>query len=153
MISDDKFRKRRQAIVASIETWASEMAPWASIEFGPIGDAWRVIAVPNATAACPFEMVIRADQCVDMVIDGETYEDIALDGDTKLPSIVRAIADGRVVIRRWASSTTGLLYDVETIIKLPEGSEWCISRRNPDAPAGDVNELISTPTAFAPYRR
>ncbi len=152
MLPDDSFRQQLQHVIAALEVWAKEMEPWAAIELGNVNGAWRISAVPYTETACPFEIIMRADQSFDMTVDDQTYEDLPLDALTDIPQIVRAISDGRILIRRWESWTTGLEYRVETIVDLP-GAEGRFVRRNPDAPPAEDAELMSTPVAFAPYRR
>lgn len=153
MAPDDSFRKQLQHVITALETWAKEMAPWAQIELGPIGNAWRISAVPHVETACPFEIVLRTDRQFDITVDGETYEDLPLDALTDIPQIVRAIANGRILIRRWQSSLTGLVYSVETVVDLPGADEGRFTRRNPDAPDVDDTELEAAIETFAPYRR
>lgn len=153
MLPDDTFRTRRQDVATALEAWAAEMAPWARVEHGSDGDSWWIGATPIAPTACPFEIVVRADQKLDAMIGGALYEN--LDGDqlADLPRIVRAIADGRVLIRRWASSTTDLPYGVETIVDLPDGGEWRAGTPEADTAPGGLDSLLAQTQAFAPYRR
>ncbi len=153
MASDDTFRKQLQHVISALETWAKEMEPWAEIELGPVGDAWRISAVPHAETACPFEIILRPDRKFDMTVGGETYEDLPLDALTDIPQIVRAIANGRILVRRWTSRFTGLEYGVETIVDLPGADEGRFSRRNPEAPPVEDTELEAFLQSFAPYRR
>ncbi|MCL4766245.1 MAG: hypothetical protein KJZ80_08435 [Hyphomicrobiaceae bacterium] len=153
MLPDDTFRKRLQHVVAALEAWAAEMEPWSDIELGFVDGVWRISAVPHAETACPFEIVMRPDQRFDMTVGGETYEDLPLDALTDIPQLVRAISNGRVLIRHWSSSTTGLEYNVEMIVDLPGAGEGRFERPNPEAPPIEDAELMATPVAFAPYRR
>lgn len=153
MLSDDNFRRRLQHIISALEAWAAEMKPWARIEYGFIDHAWRISAVPHTETACPFEIILRDDQKFDMRVGNETYEDQPLDALTDIPQIVRSIANGRVLIRRWASKVTGLIYRVETIIDLPGADEGKFERPNPDAPPLEDAELEAVLETFVPYRR
>ena len=153
MVSDDTFRHRLQHVITALEVWAAEMEPWADVTHGFIAGAWRIGAVPHANTACPFEIVLRPDQKFDITVAGETYEDQPLDVLTDIPQIVRAIANGQVVIRRWSSWRTDLVYNVETIIDLPGTDEGRFERPNPDAPPIEDVELIADVRTYAPYRR
>ena len=153
MLSDDNIRKKLQHVIAALEVWAAEMEPWATVELGFTDGVWRICAVPNAETACPFEIILRPDQKFDMRVGGETYEDQPLDALTDIPQIVRAISNGRILIRRWESWTTGLEYNLETIIDIPGADEGRFERPNPEAPPADDAELIATVRTFAPYRR
>lgn len=153
MAPDDTFRKQLQHVTTALETWAKEMAPWADIELGPVGNAWRISAVPRAQTACPFDIVLRPDRKFDMTVGGETYEDLALDALTDIPQIVRAIANGRILIRRWLSCFTGLVYSVETVVDLPGADEGRFTRRILEAPDANDTELEASLETFAPYRR
>jgi len=153
MLSDDNFQKRLQHIIDAVEVWAAEMEPWADIELGFTDGVWHIVAVPHATTACPFEIVLRPDQKFDMTVGGEIYEDQPLDALTDIPQMVRAISNGRILIRRWESWTTGLEYNTETIIDIPGADEGRFERPNPDSPPVDDAELMATLRTFAPYRR
>lgn len=153
MSSDDTFRKQLQHVIAALETWAKEMQPWASIEAGPADGAWRISAVPHAPTACPFEIILRPDRKFDMVVGSEVYEDRPLDALTDIPQMVRSIANGRILIRRWKGQATGLLYSIETVVDLPGTDEGHFRQRNPLAPPIDDVELEAELETFAPYRR
>jgi hypothetical protein len=152
MVSDDTYRKLLNGFIAALDAWATDMRPWADIEFGPAGGAWRIRAEPHVASACPFEAVIRPDRKFDIVVDGAEYEDLPLDG-INLPQVLRAIADGRIVIRHWSSTVTGLPYSVETLVDLPGGEVWrAVKSLTEKAPAAG-EELMARTTAFVPYRR
>lgn len=153
MASDDSFRQRLQHVISALESWAKEMQPYADIEYGPINGAWHIHAVPHAETACPFEIILRPDRKFDLVVGGQTFEDQPLDVLTDIPQMVRAISNGRVLIRHWTSSSTGLEYKVEASIDIPGSDEGDFVRENPDAPSNEETELIAFVEGFAPYRR
>jgi len=153
MLSDDSFRRRLQHVIAALEVWAAEMEPFATIEHGFIDDAWRISAVPRVETACPFEIILRPDQKFDIRVDDEIYEDQPLDALTDIPQIVRSIANGGILIRRWTGQATGLVYNVETVIDLPGTNEGRFERPNPDAPPLEDVELEAELETFVPYRR
>jgi hypothetical protein len=153
MISDDTHRKRMQDIITALASWAAQMSTEAHIEYGPADGGWRISARPHVETACPFEIIIRPDQQFDMMIGGQTYENLKLDACPDLPQIVRAIGEGRVLMRRWSSAATDLAYNVETVIDLPGGAKWRVERPDPDAPQIEDAELVSSPRSFVPYRR
>ncbi len=153
MSSDDTFRRQLKHVIAALETWAKEMAPWAKIELGPIDGAWRISAVPHAPTACPFEIILRPDRKFDIIVGGEIYEDQPFDALTDIPQMVRSISNGRVLIRRWRGQATGILYSTETLIDLPGTNEGHFRRPNPDAPSIEGVEVEAELEAFDPYRR
>lgn len=153
MSSDDTFRKQLQHVISALESWAKEIKPWADVELGPVGNAWRISAVPHVETACPFEIILRPDRKFDMTVAGETYEDLPLDVLTDIPQIVRAIANGRILIRHWVSWVTGLEYSVETVVDLAGSNEGRFERRNPEAPPIEDAELEARLESFPPYRR
>lgn len=154
MPPDEITRKQLQHVITALEAWAKEMRPWADIEYGPINGAWRISAVPNVPTACPFEIVLRPDRKYDIRIGDETYEDQPFDALTDIPQLVRAIASGRVLVRRWESWTTGFVYKIETVVDHPS-FEGRFERINPAAPhiEDEEEELIACLESFAPYRR
>ena len=152
MLPEDTYRKQRNSFIAGLEAWAREMADCAEISHGPVGDAWRISAEPAAATACPFEFVLRADQKCDAQIGGQMYEDLSFD-NLDLPRIVQAISDGRVTIRHWESTVTGLAYSIETVIDLGGGDRWHVQSMISKTWPTEDEELMARLVAFAPYRR
>ena len=152
MVSDDTFRKRMNGFIAAIDAWATEMAPWATVEFGPTGASWRVRAEPKTATACPLEAVIRPDQKFDLMVGGEQFEDLPL-LPTDVPKLLRAISEGHIMIRRWASAVTDLAYSVEAIVDLGDGDQWRPQRALADDEPNVGEELMAKLISFAPYRR
>lgn len=152
MLPEDTYRKRQNGFKAELEAWAKAMADCAEIAHGPVGDGWQISTEPHAATACPFQIVMRPDQKFDALVGGVMYEDLSMD-HVDLPAIVRGIAEGRVLIRRWSSAATGLQYGVETIVDLGSGEKWRVQRQLPGVRPTEDEELMACPVAFAPYRR
>ncbi len=59
---------------------------------------------PAVSAACPFELMLRADQHFDIVVAGEMFEDQSVASLELFLPLVDAIAAGRVIQRHTESS-------------------------------------------------
>jgi hypothetical protein len=154
MSPDDAFLARLQATIASLRYWVPTIADTARVEELDTPDSWKLASTPNASAACPFELLLRGDQRYDILIAGEAFEDLPIDSLDMFVPLVEAIADGRVVQRAASSAATGTEYWIETAISFRSGEQWCQRRITaPLAPGAEEADLIVTERHFLPYRR
>jgi hypothetical protein len=130
MLSDDVFRAKRTVTIAELSAWTGFVADVAHVEMGEIGDAWRIALTPHIRTACPVELLLRDDQRYDVRIAGETYEDRPIASLEMFLPVLQAIVDGRVVTRETYSALTGSLRDVETIVRLPDGTVFHQRKQN-----------------------
>ena len=80
-------------------------------------------------SACPFELLIKADQTFDLVLNGEVYESHPVERFDLFPKLAAAIAAGHVERIETRNSQTGILIDVATRVELASGWDWTGSRR------------------------
>jgi len=154
MLSDDIYRSRMQATVASLRYWAPSIKDVAVVEDAESADYWRMTVSPIIANACPFELMLRADQRHDWMIAGEPYEDRDIVSLELFLPLVEAITEGRVVKREWTRRATGVVHTVETLIALPGGRIWQDRRDNGHAPpTSNDAEVLRTDRHFVPYRR
>lgn len=141
MVADDVFRSRLQATIAALRYWVPTIADAAHVEQTESRDFWKIAVTPSTAGACPFELVLRADQHYDISIAGETFEDRPITSlDLFLP-LVTAITAGRVVQRYTVSAATKAALSVETRVALEDGAIWSERRAMPGGlliPAGDT---------------
>lgn len=154
MLSDDVFRSRLQSTITGLRYWAPSIADAARLEETETSDYWRILVTPRVASACPFELILHADQHFDLSIAGETYEGRPIDTFEWFIPFADAVADGNVVQRRWISRVTGLEQSVETVVMLAGGAIWREGngelRRMPSLD-DDGTELRER--RFLPYRR
>lgn len=155
MLPDDVFRTRLEATAADLALWAESVHDAADVVVSDGPGFWRLAVTPHVAGACPFELLLRADQKMDMTVAGETYEDRPVPPLDRLPVFVRAIEEGRVVERHWQSLDTGTPAVVETIVSPATGEAWrdehlLVSERPATAPAP---RLCKRDRHFLPYRR
>ena len=124
MHSDDVFRAQLQNTIASLRYWIPSIADAVRVEEIEDEGFWKISVIPKTQGACPFELIFRADRHFDMVIAGETFEDLELSSFDLFLPLVEAIADGRVIQRRRVSQATGALREIETIVLLKNGQDW-----------------------------
>ncbi len=99
-------------------------------------------------------MALTRQQSYSLTIGGRTYPDLAVDTLDLFPLLVEAIADGRVIERRWSSPNTGVETQVETIIDLGAGRTWrAINRFAALAGLIAIEDCIWSPRYFLPYER
>lgn len=154
MLPDDIFRTRLQSTITALRYWAPSIADAARLEETETGDYWRIIVTPKVASACPFELILHADQRYDLSVAGEVYEGRPLDTFDWCIPFANAVADGNVVQRRWISRFTGLERLVETVVMLPSGTIW---REGNGAshltPTLDDDGTELRERRFLPYRR
>ncbi len=156
MLPDDLFRSRLQTTITALKYWAPSIADAARIEETETGNYWKITVGPHLANACPFELILHFDQHYDLAVAEESYEHLPIElFDLFLP-FVEAIADGRVVERRWVSYLTGMERSVETLVMLAGGGIWREARGT--APGTGLPSLDDDGTElrerrFLPYRR
>lgn len=154
MLPDDLFRTRLQATITALRYWAPSIADAAHVDQAETGDFWKIAVKPTITSACPFELILHADQRYDLAIADETYENRPIETFELFLPCAEAIAEGSVVQRHWVSRLTGLERSVETLVTLANGGIWREAR-------GAINGMPSLEDdgtelrerRFLPYRR
>lgn len=146
MIQDDVYRHGLQGTIEGLRYWVPSISDVARVSENGGEDFWHLTVVPRVAGACPFELLLRHDQRYDMILSGQTYENLLVsDLETFLP-LTEAIIEGHVVQRRWSSTRTGALVAIETLIFAPGASAWQAGVR----PASGCE---SRDHHFLPYRR
>jgi len=155
MLSDDVFRSRLQATLADLAQWVRSIGDVADAKLVEGPGFCRLTVAPTAAGACPFEMILRADQRLDISIGRETYEERAMPPLTSLLPLAHALAEGRVIQRHWRSAATGTLGAIETIVSPRSGDAWRDHRLVTAAalPNADLGDYVAEDRHFVPYRR
>ena len=155
MLPDDVFRARLQSTITALRYWAPSVADAARLEETECGDYWRLNVQPNVDSACPFEIILHADQRYDVSIADENYEGRPVEAFEWIVPFANAIANGEVVQRRWISRLTGLERSVETVVLLGGGGVWSDGRGDipQKRPTLDDDGTELRERRFLPYRR
>ena len=154
MVADDVYRSRLQATIAALRYWVPTIADAARIEQTEGHDFWKMSVTPAVTAACPFELMLRADQHFDIVIAGEMYEDQSVASLELFLPLVDAIAAGRVIQRRTEAWRRAPALAVETRVSLADGSTVVAGRGVcPEANSIAADDAAIRDRHFLPYRR
>lgn len=153
MLPDDVYRSRLQATIEGLRYWIPTVADVAHVSEREGDRFWKMSVTPAAANACPFELVLRTDQCHDLVIGGETFEDLPTKSLDAFVPLVEAIAEGRVMQCHWTSAATGTQTAVETIVTLSDGREWSSARMLTPLASDNPDAVIASARHFVPYRR
>jgi hypothetical protein len=155
MLPDDVFRSRLQSTITALRYWAPSVADAARLEETEASDYWRIQVAPEMASACPFELILHADQRYDLAIADETYESLPIETFEWFVPFANAIADGDVVQRRWISRLTGLERSIETLVMLGNGGIWREGRgaTRQRMPTLDDDGTELRERRFLPYRR
>jgi hypothetical protein len=128
MLPDDVFRERLEKTLIELETWAGETRGSADITITASDRYWRMVVRPFFPGACPFELLIKANQTFDLVLDHETYEDKPIQRFDLFLILAKAIAEGRVERIETRNALTGILTNVAMRVELAPGWDWIGSR-------------------------
>lgn len=155
MLPDDTFRARLRTVIGQIKASLARHANVVRTDETETGTYWRISVEPAAANACPFELIVHFEQqSFDIVIGPESYERCPTEDPALLPAMVEAIVNGDVITRRWRSANTGAPHSVDTIVPLPDGTDWQRSRLDGAvARAIPSANLISEDHRYAPYAR
>ncbi len=152
MLATDVFRSRLQETTTAIALWLAAIDADAEVVLTR-GMAWRVRLEPHAKSACPVELILRIDQCFDLMVATEVYEDRPIQNLGLFPKLLQAVTDGRVITRVSASAVTGATYLVESRVTLSDGARWTGTRQVlSHSPAANV-DLLHLDRHYLPYKR
>lgn len=154
MFSDDVYRDKLATVIDVLEAWAERTRDAAAIEATVTPVFWKLSVKPNALGACPFELLLRADQRFNVRIADEVYEDKPVDKFEFFPMLVRAIERGNVERVAISSALTGALDAIETRVTLEDGWAWIGERRvGPRTSRRQDSAHVQRAKRFVPYRR
>ncbi|MFN3625851.1 MAG: hypothetical protein ACK4TP_17550 [Hyphomicrobium sp.] len=155
MLPDDIFRSRLQSTITALRYWAPSIADAARLDETEASDYWRLTVKPKVASACPFELILHADQRYDLSVADETYENRPIETFEWMVPFANAVADGEVVQRHWISRLTGLERSVETVVMLGDGGIWREGRGTVQhwMPTLDDDGAELRERRFLPYRR
>lgn len=152
MLSDDVYRARLDATIASLRYWVPTIADTAAAREAAGESYWKLAVTPHVAGACPFELMLRADQHYDLVLDGERFEDRPIDSVELFVPLVTAITDGHVIKRRTTTAESGRLLSIDMIVDMGAGQSWRAGRTLGPVTAPAPEPLI-TDRRYLPYRR
>ena len=122
MLSDDTFRAQIDAVIDGLHGWADANRHLARMEEVRTPRFWRLAMEPRKADACPFELILHADQRYDAAIGPEVYEDRPIERVDLFAPLLAAVVAGRVVTRTWRTAGTGAIHSVETIVRFEKGT-------------------------------
>jgi hypothetical protein len=129
LFPDDIYRSRLAETIEALERWAVASRDVASVAIAATPAYWKLAVDPSAPGACPFELVLRADQRFNTIIDREVYEDKPIDKFEFFPMMARAISNGSVERIETLNALTGMLDVIEMRLTLEDGWAWIGERR------------------------
>jgi hypothetical protein len=154
MYPDDVYRKQLSDTIADLEGFAREYQDVAEMVMSATSAYWKLSAAPHIAGACPFELLLRADQKFNAAIGDEVYEDKPIDQFAFFPMLARAIAAGNVERIEVLNALTGTLDAIETRVTLEDGWAWIGERRTGPRGARRTDSTQELRTRhFLPYRR
>ncbi|MFA5955340.1 hypothetical protein [Hyphomicrobium sp.] len=149
MLPDDVFRDRLEHTLQDVEAAVAKMVDFAAVDVSVSQRYWRVVVLPFFAAACPFDLMIRADQKYSLKLANETFEDRPVERFELFPRLVRAIEAGQVEKISKLDAMTDALVAIEMRVSLEPGWNWHGERR---LAAATPSEEWRT-HRYLPYRR
>ncbi len=151
---DDVFRAELALTTDHLKMWANSLHACATVELRNAPGFWSLEVAPLAQGACPFELMLRADQRYDLAIAGEYYEDRPITDISIFAGLAKSIASGHVSRVSIRSALTGALQSLETRISLSDGTYWFGARSvMPAAHACPPEFEIKEFKRYLPFRR
>lgn len=136
MLPDDVFRDRLEQTLVEVEKSVTNLRDCAAVEITASPRYWSVVVFPFLAAACPFELMIKADQTFSVKLAGEAFENRPVERFELFPHLVRAIEAGRVDKISKFDAMTDALLAIEMHVELAPGWDWFGERRiRPPSPA------------------
>jgi hypothetical protein len=129
MLPDDVFRDRLEQTLVEVEKSVAKMRDCAAIDVTASQHYWSVVALPFLAAACPFELIIKADQKFSLKVAAETFENRPVERFELFPRLVRAIEAGHVEKISKFDAMTDALVAIEMRVELEPGWDWLGERR------------------------
>jgi len=136
MLPDDVFRDRLEQTLVEVEKSIANMRNCAAVDVSASPRYWSVVVLPFLAAACPFELIIKADQKFSLKLAGEAFENRPVESFELFPHLVRAVEAGHVEKISKFDAMTETLVAIEMRVELERGWDWLGERRiRPTTPA------------------
>jgi hypothetical protein len=154
MLPDDVYRDLLERTLVELEAWANAIGDCAGVDIAASQHYWRIAVAQKIEGACPFELMIKADQTFTLKLAGEVYEDKPIDRFDFFLKLIDAVAAGRVERIETRNAQTGVRLAIATRVELADGWDWIGERRvTPQRmPALEADEERRA-HRFLPYRR
>jgi hypothetical protein len=149
MLPDDVFRDRLERTLVEIEAAVAKVRDFAAIDIAANPAYWRLEVVPVEAGACPFELIISADQTFSLKLANEAYEGLPIERLEFFPHLVHAVEQGHVERISKHSTLTDALVAVAMRVTLAPDWHWQRERRI--VPQTTSEEWRTQP--YLPYRR
>jgi hypothetical protein len=149
MLSDDVFRDRLEQVLIEIETYVAGIRDCAAVDVVASLRYWRMIVVPQVPGACPFELIIKADQTFSIRLADQTFEDRPVDEFDLFLKLLRAVEAGHVDKILKFDATTEELIAIAMRVNLTPDLDWFCEHRL--APAAATEEWRAH--RYLPYCR
>lgn len=124
MLPDDVFRDRLEQTLVEIETHVANTREWAVVEVAASPRYWRMAVLPFFPGACPFELMIKADQKFSLKLAEHAFEDRRLESFDLFPNLIRAVEAGHVEKISKFNAMTEKLVAVAMRVDLSPDSHW-----------------------------
>lgn len=150
MQPQDHFERRYEAATIALAAWGETLQDVADVIVERAVSYWRLRLEPNASGACPIEIILHRGQVYDVMIGSESYESLPLDDPDKLMPTLEAIAAGQVVTWTRRSAMTNRPIEIATIVGAAPNPLFERSRTTGALP---VPSDIVVERHYVPYRR
>lgn len=153
MQPQDVYNRQFAATTAALDQWIATIQDVAAIDHERTVDYWRVQIRPYQANACPVELMISRNQTFDIDIGSESLTKQPARDLRQLELLLRAVADGNVVLRTWSAQATGAELTREMRAHLEDGREWTMRRLLHAASAATEISAVARDRIFVAYSR
>ncbi len=153
MQPQDVFNRGFADATAAIDAWLPSMAAHAAIEREQAERYWRVRLTPHQPNACPVELMLSREQVFDCDIGPESAENQPITDLGLFLPMLRAVTEGRVLLRRWRAQATGSELVRELVVDLAPEQSWSMRRRIRAGNATTEASAVACDQVYVAYRR
>lgn len=153
MQPQDVYNRLFDSTTAALDGWLATIGDVATIDKERTADYWRVQIRPSQSNACPVELMLSRKQTFDIDIGSESLTRQPVKDLTLLQGLLRAVADGNVVLRTWSAQATGAELTREIRAHLDDGREWSMRRLLHAGSAATELSAVARDRVFVAYRR
>lgn len=153
MQPQDVFNRAFDATTADIDSWLPTLRGVAAVEREMTDQYWRGRLRPHEASACPIELMLSRAQVFDCDIGNESVVGLRIADLGLFLPLLKAVADGRVILRSWSSLATGSVIVREQIVLLGPEQTWAVRRMVRAGTAATEATAVADDHVYVSYGR
>ncbi len=153
MQAHDVFNRAFDDATAAIEAWLPTIARDATVDRERTEQYWRVRLTPHQAEACPVELMLSRSQMFDCDVGPESAVGLHISDLGLFLPLLKAVVEGRVVLRTWSALATGSELVREMIVDVATAQQWTVRRLVQAGAAATEATAVASDHVYVAYRR